>query len=84
MLRDFENYCWRDLLTPEMTKITPLIIGPGRSRDVQRSSLFTHPGVQRNEPRMVLAIAHLSAAARAATVPVIHSLRLEEPCDPRR
>jgi hypothetical protein len=59
MLRDFENYCWRDLLTPEMTKITPLIIGPGRSRDVQRSSLFTHPGVQRNEPRMVLAIAHL-------------------------
>jgi hypothetical protein len=84
MLREFEDYCWRDLLTPEMIKIYAAY---HRDRALARrpALVVIHPPADFSgtNDEWCLRLLTLSAAARASGVPVIHSVRPGERCDPR-
>jgi nicotinamidase-related amidase len=71
-MRDFEDYCWRDLVPAEVQYIySPYV----RERGVgsQPALLVVHPGTAVDGPWRQAAV-QLVAAARERGVPVVHSL----------
>jgi maleamate amidohydrolase len=84
MLRDFEDYCWRDLLTPEMVKIYAAYRRE-RALPKRPALVIIHPpaGFTETNDEWCSRLLTLSAAARAAAMPVIHSVRPTERCDAR-
>jgi isochorismate hydrolase len=83
-MRDFEDYCWRDLLTPEMVRIYSAY---HRERAVR-----SHPAlVMIHPPADFVAIGaewcdtvrSLGDSMRRLGLPVIHSVRPGERCDER-
>jgi maleamate amidohydrolase len=84
MLREFEDYCWRDLLTPEMVKIYAAY---HRERTLARcpALVIIHPpsGFSETDDQWCSRLVTLTAAVRAAALPVIHSVRPAEVCDAR-
>jgi nicotinamidase-related amidase len=71
-MRDFEDYCWRGLITPEIEHIySPYL----RERSVGSAPavLVIHPG-QPVAGEWSAAAAQLVGAARERGVPVVHSL----------
>lgn len=83
-MRDFEDYCWRDLLTPDMTQIYAAY---HRERGLasRPALVVVHP--QANycaiDNGWCDAVVRLSIAMRQLELPLIHSVRPDEVCDPR-
>jgi isochorismate hydrolase len=83
-MRDFEDYCWRDLLTPEMVKIYSAY---HRERMVRsHPALVTiHPpaGFAAIGSEWPVAVRRLGDAMRQLGLPVLHSVRPGEQSDER-
>jgi isochorismate hydrolase len=83
-MRDFEDYCWRDLLTPEMVTIYSAY---HRERTVRTQSALVviHPprGFLTTDESWCANVRRLSDAMRQLGLAVIHSVRPGEPCDAR-
>jgi hypothetical protein len=72
-MRDFEDYCWRDLVSDEMRYIySPYL----RERAVGRrpALIVVHPGAVPSGERWQGAASHLLAEARRRRMPIVHSL----------
>lgn len=83
-MRDFEDYCWRDLLTPDMVKIY--------SAYHRQRGLTSRPALVVIHPEAAFSaaddgwcecVARLAKAMRALGFAVIHSVRPGERPDPR-
>ncbi|MBC7781345.1 MAG: isochorismatase family protein [Proteobacteria bacterium] len=71
-MRDFEDYCWRELISPQVRYIySPYV----RERNVgtQPALLVVHPGIAVAGPWTEAAV-QLLDAARARGIPVVHSV----------
>lgn len=83
-MRDFEDYCWRDLLTPDMVKIYSAY---HRERMVRShpALVMIHPpaGFAAIGSEWPAAVRRLGDAMRQLGLPVIHSVRPGEQCDER-
>lgn len=83
-MRDFEDYCWRDLLSPDMVKIYSAYHRP-RGLPSHPALVVIHPpsGFTANGEEWCGAVRHLSDVMRELALPVIHSVRPNEACDTR-
>lgn len=83
-MRDFEDYCWRDLLTPEMAKIYSAY---HRERMVRSypALVMIHPpaGFAATDDGWPETVRRLGDAMRQLGLPVIHSVKPGEQCDER-
>lgn len=83
-MRDFEDYCWRDLLTPDMVKIYSAYHRP-RGLTSRPALVVIHPpsDFTTTDEEWCGSVSDLSNAMRQLTLPVIHSVRPNDACDAR-
>ena len=83
-MRDFEDYCWRDLLTPEMVQIYSAY---HRERAVRSHSalVMIHPPADfvTTDTEWHNVARSLADFMRQLELPIIHSVRPGERCDER-
>jgi hypothetical protein len=73
-MRDFEDYCWRDVVTEAELHIYSAYV---RERGIGKrpALLVVHPGAETNIPAAwITPAAQLLAVARRCALPVLHSL----------
>ncbi|MCK9914344.1 isochorismatase family protein [Microbacteriaceae bacterium K1510] len=83
-MRDFEDYCWRDLLSPDMVKIYSAYHRQ-RGLTSRPALVVIHPPSDFDTigEEWCRAVRDLSEIIRARALPVVHSVRPNENCDPR-
>lgn len=83
-MREFEDYCWRDLLTPDMVRIYSAYHRP-RGLASRPALVVIHPpaGFETTDTGWCEVVRRLSDTMRALGLAVIHSVRPGEACDPR-
>jgi hypothetical protein len=72
-MRDFEDYCWRDLASDEMRAIYSAYVRE-RSLGARPALVVVHPGESVRDRAWQSAAARLLGEARRRRVPVIHSV----------
>lgn len=72
-MRDFEDYCWRDLVSDEMRTIYSAYVRE-RKLGAQPALVVVHPGEAAGENAWQSAAARLLGEARRRHMPVIHSV----------
>lgn len=72
-MRDFEDYCWRDLVSDEMRYIYSAYVRE-RKLGAQPALLVVHPGEDAGNGAWQAAAARLLGEARRRRMPVVHSV----------
>jgi nicotinamidase-related amidase len=72
-MRDFEDYCWRDLVSDEMRAIYSAYVRE-RKLGPQPALIVVHPGESAGDAAWQPAASRLLQEARRRAMPVIHSV----------